>query len=232
MIVGTGQLAKAFFPFDEAEVVFFLSGVSDSLCIDGSQFLREEKLLRRYLTELNDRKFVYVSSCALSSDSYVKNPYYVHKEHMESIIRTFDNYYIFRVPQLFGQLLNHTTLINYLFDCIVNERRFLLYDEACRYVLEINDFVKIVRAFIDIEVCNTVVDLANPYRYSVFEIVTTLEKLLNKTAFYDVVHKQDRYVLDLNYMLNFIDYSCLEFEFGVDYLESKLREKLVICNNF
>jgi len=108
MIIGNGQLANAFKEFDDKEIVIFASGVADSNCIDEKQFERERLLLTSTLSKYNDKTFVYFSSCALSAKEYPLNDYYKHKKQMELLIKkTTENYYIFRIPQLFGKLKTH-----------------------------------------------------------------------------------------------------------------------------
>lgn len=86
-----------------------------------------------------------MSSCALSAIEYPKNDYYKHKANMEDIIKEHsNNYYIFRVPQLFGDFILHKTLINFIYKAIVHEHKFNVYNESYRYVIEINDVRKLV----------------------------------------------------------------------------------------
>ena len=68
MIIGTGQLAKAFdnANFDD-NVCIFASGVSDSNCKDNAPFEREKNLLREALKNNVEKKFIYFSSCASMS---------------------------------------------------------------------------------------------------------------------------------------------------------------------
>lgn len=103
MIIGSGQLAKVFAKSQiKDDVCIFASGVSNSSCTDEKQFEREKNLLVDTLKKNSDKKFVYFSSCALSAIEYPKNDYYKHKVNMEDIIKEHsNNYYIFRVPQLF-----------------------------------------------------------------------------------------------------------------------------------
>ncbi len=227
MIVGNGQLAKVFQGADLKEnVCIFASGVSNSSCTDEKQFEREKNLLIDTLKNNSDKKFVYFSSCALSAIEYPKNDYYKHKANMEDIIKEHsNNYYIFRVPQLFGDLILHKTLINFIYKAIEHNHKFNIYDEAYRYVIEINDVRKLVESYLNFDSCITV-DLANPYRYKVLDIVQIFEKLLVKKAPYEVIQKEDKYTLDLISLEKFVKEKKIDIDFGKDYLIKKLREKL------
>ncbi|NCO00676.1 MAG: NAD(P)-dependent oxidoreductase [Epsilonproteobacteria bacterium] len=230
MIIGTGQLAKAFdnANFDD-NVCIFASGVSDSNCKDNAPFEREKNLLREALKNNVEKKFIYFSSCALSASEYPKNEYYCHKQAMEDLIQTSsDNYYIFRIPQLFGALKHHKTLINFIYESIVQNKKFTIYDGAFRYVIEIEDVKKLIKAYISNASPCCIIDITNPYRYSILEIVHIFEKLLGKKASYDMVNKSDEYTLDLSKMQDFIEKNELDIDFSNNYLEKKLKEKIML----
>ncbi len=226
MIIGNGQLAQTFknTQSDMDNVVIFASGVSNSKCIDGKEFYREKKLLIKTLEENQAKKFVYFSSSAISAKDYPKNAYYQHKKKMEDIIKKKScNYYIFRVPQLFGELKTHKTIINFLYESVRDEKEFKVYDNAYRYVIEINDLYKIVKNFIEFSDANIIVDIANPYRYNVLNIVNIFETLLSKKARYKIIAKDDQYLLNLNLLEDFIKEHQLDMNFGKDYLVEKLK---------
>ncbi len=207
MVIGNGQLAKIFInsSMNLDNVCIFASGVSNSSCVDINQFEREKNLLINTLKNIDDKKFVYFSSCALSASEYPKNEYYKHKKNMEDIIKEYsNNYYIFRIPQLFGDLILHKTLINFIYKSIEHNHKFMVYDEAYRYVIEINDVKKIVEAYLEYSNSCITVDIANNHRYKVLDIVNIFEKLLSKKANYELVQKKDSYTLNLSEIQNFI----------------------------
>lgn len=228
MIIGNGQLAKAFQKSKlKDDTCIFASGVSNSSCTDKKQFEREKNLLVDTLKNNSDKKFVYFSSCALSAIEYPKNDYYKHKANMELLIKEYSNkYYIFRIPQLFGDLILHKTLINFIYKSIEHNHKFHIYDEAYRYVIEINDVCKLVEGYLIHHNSCITVDIANPYRYKVLNIVQIFEKLLNKKAHYEVIQKEDKYFLDLLPMQKFIKKHNLALYFGEYYLLNKLNERL------
>lgn len=227
MIIGTGQLAKTFYDNNIENSLIFASGVSNSNCIDINEFKREEILLLNTLKKNFDKKFIYFSSCVLSVENYEKNAYYNHKKRMEEIIKNnSSNYYIFRIPQLFGNLKTHHTLINFLYISIINEKKFNIYDEAYRYVIEINDVKFLVEKYVEYSSPNIIRDLANPYKYKVMDIVNIFETLLNKKANYEIVNKKDDYTLNLDEFIKFIDNHKISINFSQNYLIDKLSEKI------
>jgi len=232
MIVGNGQLAQVFEDYDNNGVCIFASGVANSNCQDPKEFERERNLLLKTLEKNKDKKFVYFSSCALSAPKYPKNAYYEHKRQMEELIKEYsNNYYIFRIPQLFGALKHHKTLINFLYEAIINEESFNVYSQAYRYVIEIGDVRKLVGVYLQHHEGCITVDLANPYRYKVTQIVEIFEKLLGKKALYSLVEKEDQYTLDLSDMLGFVQQFGVEIDFGEEYISKKLTEKIKEANS-
>ena len=227
MIIGTGQLAQAFYDFSNHECCIFASGVANSNCIDTSEFEREHQLLTNALMDNTSKKFVYFSSCALSAKEYELNDYYKHKIHMEETIKKYsDNYYIFRIPQLFGNMKKHSTLINFLYRKIKEKQKFTIYKGAYRYIIEINDVRTLVEKIIAEHPSGLTMDLANPYRYSILEIVQTIETLLHTNALYDTVNKHNSYLLNLEKLNQFLSVSHVDLDFGKDYLEEKLKRRL------
>ena len=225
MIVGNGQISKAFQRYEDlSQVVIFASGVANSNCVDENEFEREKTLLLKHLTTLRGRKIVYFSSCALSAKEYSLTPYYLHKKNMESLIKAHTkDYYIFRVPQLFGEMKKHPTLINYLYYSIKEGREFVLYDGAYRYLIELTDLHNIVIECLKIESSGITLDIANTYRYSTLEIVKDLESILSIKAKYEIVKTHDLYTIDLSGIVDFILKSKLDVKFGQDYLIKKLK---------
>ena len=227
MVVGGGQVAKAFSSYSEdSGVVIFASGVSDSNEVQKSEFGREKSLLTYHLKNSQDKKFVYFSSCAVIDDARKDSPYYEHKLAMEGLVEKYStNRYIFRMPQLFGQLIRHTTLINYLYYKILDGEKFDIYDEALRYVIYIDDAVSIVSNYLLRGAGNRILDIANPYAYSIKEIVECLEIKANRSGIYNVLKGRDGVRLDLRELLAHVKKENLDFGFGKYYLHEKLGIK-------
>ena len=231
MIVGNGQIATIFKnDADQAKyknICIFASGVSNSSCTDEKEFKREEDLLLKNLDENKGKKFIYFSSCALSAPEYPRNDYYNHKERMEQLIKdkTCD-YLICRVPQLFGDLKRHNTLINFLYDSIVSGKDFTVYSEAYRYVIEINDLKKIVDHILGKNIENIqMIDIGFYKKYSVVEIVKIIEGITKKTARYNIVIKSDEYDLSFHHLKDLLDDVDIGVSFSSNYLKEKLTKK-------
>ena len=113
-----------------------------------------------------------------------------------------------------------------MYNAILEEIQFKVYSDAYRYVIEINDVKLLVEKYIQYEKANITIDLANPYRYNIINIVSILEKLLNKKAKYELVDKRDEYLLDLRMSNLFLEKYNINVGFGEEYLYQKLKEKI------
>ncbi len=227
MIIGNGQLAKAFLNADSDTSVIFASGVANSNCVDAAVFNRESELLYKTLHENIDNRFIYFSSCALSADDYLLNDYYRHKKKMEEMIQELaGSYAIIRLPQLFGDLKSHSTLINFLYESLMLGREFFVYDGAMRYVIDIDDVKNVVDILRKVDQPNSIIDVANPFRYSVIQLIEILEGLTGKEAKYTLIRKADAYLLDLSEFSRLIYENNIQGSFGVNYFSSKISQRI------
>jgi len=62
MIIGSGILANAVKLYDKEDVVFFASGVSNSLEKAPAEFEREISLLKSVISQNPDKKLIYFST--------------------------------------------------------------------------------------------------------------------------------------------------------------------------
>ncbi len=233
MIIGNGQLAQAFKGFQSDDVCVFASGVSNSGCQDLHEFQRERELLLQCLSETKGKKFIYFSSCALTPKGYPLNSYYYHKAEMEQLIAcNSDRYYIFRIPQLFGRLKLHPTLINHLFFSVLENKEILLRDQSYRYVIDIADVYSLVLCCLSYNPSGRIImDLANPYRYRVSEIVSVIEECLDLKAVIKKIAHSDGYTLPLDSLTSLVQEMHLNINFGAHYFRDRLISRIAEYNN-
>ena len=145
MVVGNGLIANAFKKYiKDDSIVIFASGVSDSLQTFSHEFIREKKLLLQYLSP--KRKLIYFSTCSLSDESLSNSQYIQHKKEIENLIaEKQEQYIIFRLPIIVGQSHNPYTLTNYFYNKIKGNKTFQVYRNSCRYLLDIDDALKIIK---------------------------------------------------------------------------------------
>jgi nucleoside-diphosphate-sugar epimerase len=176
MIVGNGMIAKNLACIDRSNVLFFASGVSDSLCTDKSEYEREIELLKNNLN--TDKKFIYFSSI----DEYILNSQYLlHKKEIQSIIQSqTDNHIIIKVPQLIGENGNPNNFINYIYNSIKNEIEFNVIITK-RSLLDISDLVKILDFLLHIDF-RGIFNINYIELQSVTEYIEIIEKISGKKA--------------------------------------------------
>lgn len=185
-IIGHGLLGKTFKSSKTNNCLFFCSGVSDSNEVRSEAFQREEKLLRKSLLKANDnhQNFVYFSSVAapLSNTSYFN-----HKIEMEKLIKKYSSkYYILRLPQVAGPVLN-TTLLPTMIKNIYEDRYFKVFKNAKRTLVDVEDIVALFENILSKSDGNKVINICPGYSFTPEELVILVSKYMNMQPKYDLV---------------------------------------------
>lgn len=144
MIIGNGLIASAFKEsnVDFSDYMIFASGVSNSMEFDENEYNREKKLIIETLNSNKKLKFIYFSSILVG---YIDNKYYNNKIKNEELIKNnSNNYIIFRVPQIVGELGNSRNIINHFKNCINNKEEITIYENTQRSLIDVEDLVDIV----------------------------------------------------------------------------------------
>lgn len=198
MIIGNGILANAVRAYDKEEVVFFASGVSNSLEKNPSEFERETSLLQSVIDQYPDKKLIYFSTCSIYDPTKTDSPYVIHKLNVEKIIaERCSDYIIFRVGNAVGRGGNPNTLINFLKNSIVSETQFTIHSNARRILVGIDDIASFVGNYMK-DLNNEIITLAYPYQYSLSEILIQLEDHLAKNAIYETIDEGSFYNIEFN----------------------------------
>lgn len=193
MIIGTGLIANSLQNIDTNEVLYFASGVSNSLETKETEFEREFNLLSNALNGNKEKKFIYFSTLSVQDQSKQNSHYVLHKLEMETYIKNnSDNYLILRIGNIVGKGGNPNTLFNFLKTKIKNNSRFVLHRNARRLLLDIDD----IAGFLD-NTCrslkNETINFAFPYYYNLKEIINAIQDKMNQVADYDEVDEGDFY---------------------------------------
>ncbi len=185
MIVGKGLIASAFTNYDKDNVVFFASGVSNSLENNDNEFLREENLIKKVINENPEKIFLYFSTCSIYDSTKFDSKYVLHKQKMEQlIIENCKKYLIARISNVVGKGGNKNTLVNYLYDSIQNERSLIVYSLAKRNLIDIEDIKNICLHFIKYNIDNQIINIASPENYFIEELIHWIEEFSGKKAIY------------------------------------------------
>jgi len=197
MIIGNGILANALRPFDVEDIVFFASGVSNSLEVKTSEFTREINLLQSTVEKYPNKKFIYFSTCSVYDSSKTESPYVLHKLNIEKIISDIcPEYTIFRIGNAVGKGGNTNTLINFLKNSIEEGKTIQVHNKARRVFIGVNDIAFFIHQNIE-NIENRIFNLVFPYQFSLMEVITPLEMHLNKTTTYEIIDEGAFY--DINF---------------------------------
>ena len=191
MIIGNGFIAQNFQNkikiIKKLKLAIFASGVSNSLTFNNYDFLREKKKIANYKNKINNKTLVYISSCGVFDPSRNQKPYFTHKLEMENLVKTnFKKFIIIRLPEIIGLSLNKNNLVNFLYDKIKNDKKFTLYFNSKRNILDINDAITLSLACIEKKMnkkkINFEINVANRKFYLVSKIVSAIEVITLRKA--------------------------------------------------
>ncbi len=221
MIIGSGMLATAFDPHysHSSSVLIYAAGVSNSTCTDPCEYERERTRLSDALNNyVSTDAFVYFGTCSVS-DPNVKDSIYVqHKLAMEALVSRHPRYIIARLPQVAGKTANPHTLLNFLYSHITNNKRFTLYRNATRNVIDVNDIVMIVQSLLrDRRARKITRNIANSASCAISQLVSIMEGVLSKSALVDAVDQGSHYDIDTSLIMPIL--TDLNIDFNNNYIE-------------
>jgi len=198
MIIGNGIIANAVKSYDTDNMVFFASGVSNSLETRTSEFEREFSLLKITIEENKEKKLIYFSTLSIHDQSKQDSPYVLHKKAIEEHINTSSEHFlILRIGNIVGKGGNPNTLFNFLTSQINNDNEFTLHLKARRLLLDIEDISKFLGSHcLDLE--NKTINLAFPYYYDLKQIISAIEKKAGKKARFCETNEGDFYKVDFD----------------------------------
>ena len=198
MIVGNGLIANLFKNDDRENVVFFASGVSNSLETDKSAFLREENLIRKTIKENPNKIFIYFSTCSIYDSSKNGSSYVNHKLKMEQIVEELANQFlILRVSNAVGKGGNPNLLMNYLVNAFHQEKEITVHTLATRNLIDADDVKNITLKFINENSFNKIINVAYLENFSTIQILEILEKHFNKIAKTSLVKSGQSYLISI-----------------------------------
>jgi len=213
MVVGDGMLATAFLKaaINTDNNLIFASGVSNSMEREPGEFKRETDLLLSYSkTRL---RLVYFSTVSIFDPSLAKYPYILHKLNIEKIIQdNFSKYFIIRLPIVIGKSNNPNTLTNFFYLSLINNHPFRLYLNATRYLIDLDDVVKLSSLIIQKTEDNQILNLVLDNKISAVELVMMLSEITGKQGNYNMIPEGSDYNVDYLYFKELIG----EEQFKID----------------
>ncbi len=225
MVVGNGMIAKRFIAYqDDNSCIIFASGVSNSSNKNVEQFNRETYLLEKTIAENPLKALVYFSTCSIYDNTLQSSSYVAHKIAMEQLIKkNCIQFIIFRVSNPVGVTSNPHIVLNYFIDHIVSQKYFTVWRSAGRNLIDLDDMYQICHTILsEKRKQQAIINIANPYNYSVAYIISVIESHFGKKGIYDWVDKGSSPQIDVNEIIPIIRQ--LQIQFGEDYL-CKLLQK-------
>jgi nucleoside-diphosphate-sugar epimerase len=170
MVVGCGLLAKTMSSFENSDdVIIFASGVSNSKETNQNEYKRELILLNTFIG--TNKKLIYFSTCSVLHDCQSISNYITHKKNIEDYIKNnFDNYLIFRLPNVVGETGNKNTSFNFFKNCLLSNTQLFIEIGSSRYFIDVDDITETLTPIIldpkqnkkEINVCfNNKIDIFN-----------------------------------------------------------------------
>lgn len=204
MITGNGLIAKSLQCIDSDDVLFFASGVSNSLETRCSEFEREYALLKSNMESNPEKTLVYFSTCSIYDSSKNNSHYVLHKLKMEQIIaETCDHYYILRVSNAVGKGGNPNLLINYLVREIESNSKITVHTKATRNLIDVEDVRKITAEILKNFTPNQIFNLAYLRNFSIIEITETISEVLKKEPLLQLQNEGSGYEIEVSKIENY-----------------------------
>lgn len=218
------MIAQAFSRFNtDDHVLIFASGVANSQETAEAEYERERVCLASALRDHADKTFVYFSTCSVHDPDVSASPYVTHKVRMEHIVRsTHGDHIIFRLPQVVGRSSNRATLVNFLYDKIEKGEHFVAWQQAVRYLIDVQDVVKIASYIIDERsLRNATIDIVS-VKCAVLDIIAALEKITGKRPHFTRIDRGTPYAIDGTYAAGVA--ALLHISFDEHYLDNLMKK--------
>ena len=197
MIIGNGLIASLFTDCDQENIIFFASGVSNSLETKKEEFLREENLIKKTIAENPNKVFIYFSTCSIYDSSKAESQYVLHKLKMEQIIiQICPQYLILRLSNAVGNGGNPNLLMNYLVRSVKNNEIINVHTKATRNLIDVEDIKNITNQLIDKQYFNKIINIAYPENYTIIEILEIMEKFYQTKLYLNLVKSGSGYGID------------------------------------
>lgn len=222
MIIGNGLIAKALQEIDAPEMVFFASGVSNSLETNKAAFKREFDLLKKTIGDYKDKKMIYFSTLSIHDQSKQDSAYVLHKIGIENYIQNHcENYLVLRIGNIVGNGGNENTLFNFLKNKINTSTKFNLHTKARRLLVDMDDITKFLAENSKV-LHHQILNFAFPNYYNLKEMIICIEEKLDKKAQYEEINEGDFYKIEFCEVVK----SYLSNSSAEDYLKT-LVEKYI-----
>lgn len=206
MIIGNGLLANWIKNNNLScqDRIYFASGVSNSQENKQEEFMREESLLLKSINSIDDKtQVIYFSTCSILNKEMT--PYIRHKIKMENLVKSCQNYAIFRLSQVVGQSNNRHTIANYIYQAIIEKKKIDLWISATRNLIDIDDAFFIIKRYLDMKINRVTINIAYPINFPVLEIARAFEIVINTKGNFNLVNKGSDLIINTEHLNKFMN---------------------------
>ncbi|MSP53880.1 MAG: glycosyltransferase [Gammaproteobacteria bacterium] len=232
MLIGSGAIADRFSEFElQTKYLLYVGDINHSSICDSKVIRAEEVSLVKALQTHPKCRFIYFSSCSIVDEEAQKTEYVQHKIRMEEFIRaSAENFLIVRLPQLLAISDTKSSLVNTLVDAIINERRFDLWKNAQRNLIDIDDVHAVVTLILTKNLLkNSTVDVASTCQTTVLQLVQEIERFFGTTAQYTLVDRDSIQAPNVTSIQPILDELCINF--SDTYIQTGLRKYFSYLKN-
>ena len=175
MIIGNGLVAKSFKKEKKffKNIIVFASGLANSKNINKKEFVREKKLLKKFLN-IKKKKLIYFSTLDIFRKK--KNAYTRHKINIENILKKKKNILIIRLPQLIGKSNNKHTIFNFLnFNLRIN-KKIKIFVNYYRNFIDVEDLIFYVKKLIKNKINFNIINIYNKKSIKIVSLLKIYKK--------------------------------------------------------
>ena len=188
-IIGNGFLAKKFkkynYFFKKKNYFIYLAGVSNSGENNLNNFKKDYNRINSFIKNLKESKLIYISSCSIFDPNRNKSLYIRNKIKIEKLIKKrCKNFIIIRLPEIVGKSKNKNTLTNFFYSKIKKKEKFILFANAKRNLLDVDDAIKLILFFLKTNTKKKILNIANLKFVTPLALIKILESRLKKKAKY------------------------------------------------
>lgn len=221
-IIGNGFIGKNLRKIKKdiikSNYIIYAAGISNSKIKSKKELKREFSLLKSYSKKNSSKKFIYISTADTLDSLKKRNEYVKNKIKIENFIKKkFIYHIILRLPQIIGKSKNKNTLINYFYYNIKNKKKFTLFKNIKRNILDIEDVLKVIKYLLKLKLKNQTITLSNKYCEEPSNIVEIFEKKLKRKAIFKII-KSKKQIWKLNYKKNSRYLRPIRIRFNRNYL--------------
>jgi nucleoside-diphosphate-sugar epimerase len=222
MVIGNGLIANNMSYFiNKEDFLIFASGVSNSKETDRSKYEREIDLIKTFIK--TKKKFIYFSTCSVLYDCIEKTDYIEHKKKIESLIKNnFQNYIIFRLPNVVGLAKNEYTSFNFFLKKLKKNDIIKIEKYTTRYFIDIIDVVDTITPIIlNKEINKKIINVCFNNKISILNFINVMSEHYKIEPKISIEDKGCDFDVDNRYFIELIDkkYKLINFDYNINLIK-------------